>query len=62
MIGVYDLNVHKSLFVYESGRMQLECSRVLQEDPLVSVLMYKTETLVWKEKKRSRIWDVQNGV
>ena len=35
--------------------VQLECARVL----LVPVLTYGSETMLWKEKKRSRIWALQ---
>ena len=35
--------------------LQLECARVLHETLLVSVLMYGSETRLWKEKERSRI-------
>ena len=34
--------------------LQLECARVLHESLLVPVLMYDSETMIWKEKKRSR--------
>ena len=38
----------------------LERTKVLHERLLVAVLMYVNETMVWKEKKRSRtITDVQ---
>ena len=37
---------------------QLEYARVLHETLLVPVLMYGSETMLWKEK-RSRIRDVQ---
>ena len=39
--------------------LNLECTRVLNETLLVPVLMYGNETMLWKEKKRSRVWDVQ---
>ena len=35
----------------------LEYARVLYETSLVPVLMYCSETMIWKEKKRSRIRD-----
>ena len=38
--------------------LQLECVRVLHETLLVPVLMYGSETMLWKEE-RSRIRDVQ---
>ena len=33
--------------------LQLECARVLHETLLVPVLMYGSETMLWKGKKRS---------
>ena len=39
--------------------LQLECSRVLHETLLVAVLMYGSETMLWKEKERSRARAVQ---
>ena len=39
--------------------MQLECARILHETLLVPVLMYCSETVLWKEKERSRIRAVQ---
>ena len=39
--------------------LQLECARVLHESLLVSFLTYGSETIVWREKERSRIWAVQ---
>ena len=39
--------------------LQLECARVLHEALLIPVLMYGSETLLWKEKERSRIRVVQ---
>ena len=38
---------------------ELVCARVLHNSLLVPVLAYDTETLIWKEKERSRIRDVQ---
>ena len=35
--------------------LQLECARVLDKTLLVLVLMYGSETMLWKEKERSRI-------
>ena len=34
--------------------LQLECARVLHERLLVLVLMYGSETMLWKEKERYR--------
>ena len=39
--------------------LQLECARVLHETLLVLVLMYSSETMLCKEKERSRIRVVQ---
>ena len=40
--------------------LRVECARVLHETLLVPVLMYGSETMLWK-KKRSRIRSVQMG-
>ena len=37
------------------GGLQLECARVLDESLLMPVLMYGSETMIWKEMERSRI-------
>ena len=34
--------------------LELECARVLHKTLLVPVLMYGGETMLWKEKERSR--------
>ena len=39
--------------------LQLECARVLHEKLLVPVLIYGSETMLWKEKERSRSRAVQ---
>ena len=39
--------------------LQLECARILHESLLVLVLTNGSETVVWKEKERSRIRAVQ---
>ena len=36
-------------------RVQLEFARVLHDGLLVPVLMYGSETVVWREEERSRI-------
>ena len=41
--------------------MQLECARILHESLLVPVLTYGSETVIWREKERSRIRAVQMG-
>ena len=35
--------------------LQLDCARVLHESLLVPVLTYHSETMIWREKERSRI-------
>ena len=39
--------------------LQLECDKVLHETLLVLVLIYGSETMIWKEKERSRVRPVQ---
>ena len=39
--------------------LQLECAKVLRETLLILVLMYGSETMLWKEEERSRISAVQ---
>ena len=39
--------------------LQLQCARVLNETLLVPVLIYGSETMLWKKKERSRIMAVQ---
>ena len=39
--------------------LQVECARVLHESLLVPVPTYVSETMIWKEKERSRIGDVE---
>ena len=39
--------------------LELECVRVLHETFLVPVLTYGSETMLWKEKRKSRIRVVQ---
>ena len=34
--------------------LQLECARVLHESLLVPVLTYGGETMIWREKERSK--------
>ena len=41
--------------------LQLECARVLHKTLLVPVLMYDSETLLWKEKEGSKIRAVQES-
>ena len=46
-------------FLVDARDLQLECARVLHESLLVPVLLYGSETTLWKEKKRSRVRTVQ---
>ena len=39
--------------------LQLESARFLHESLLVPVLMYGSETVIWREKERSRISAIQ---
>ena len=41
--------------------LQLKCVRVLHETLLVPVLMYGSETKLWKDKERSRIRGCADG-
>ena len=42
-----------------AGDLQLEYANFLHESLFVPVLMYGSETMLWKEMERSRIWAVQ---
>ena len=46
-------------FLVNVKGLKLECTRLLNETLLVSVFMYGTETMIWREKERSRIRNVQ---
>ena len=48
-----------SRFLANAKGLQLDCTRVLHETSLVPVLMYGSETMIWKEEERSRIRAVQ---
>ena len=39
--------------------LQVECARVLHKTLLVPVLIYGNETMLWREKGRSRVRAVQ---
>ena len=41
--------------------LQLEYVRVLYESLVVPVLRYGSETMIWREKERSRIWAGLDG-
>ena len=47
------------MFLVNVRGLQLECPRVLHETLLEHVLIYGSETMIWKEKDRSRIKAVQ---
>ena len=36
--------------------LQLECAKVLHESLLVPVLTRGSETMIWRENERTRIW------
>ena len=42
-----------------AGNLQLECARVLHEALLVLVLIYGSDSMLWKEKERARVRAVQ---
>ena len=42
--------------------LQLECAGVLHETLLVTVLMYGSETILWKEKEKARVRYVQMDI
>ena len=46
-------------YLVNARSLQLECARVSNESLLVPVLTYGTETVIWREKERSRIMVVQ---
>ena len=46
-------------FLVNARDLQLECARIFHKTLLVPVLMYGSETVLWKEKERSRIRVVQ---
>ena len=39
--------------------LQVECVRVLHEELIIPLLLYNRETMIWREKERSRITGVQ---
>ena len=49
-------------FLINARDLQLECAGVLHETLLVPFLMYESETMLWKEKERSRIRGVQMDI
>ena len=46
-------------YLVSARDLQLEYARVFRVSLLVYVLMYGTETMIWKEKERFRIRAVQ---
>ena len=55
--GRRDAGVIRSLV--NARDLQLERARVLYETLLVAVLMYGSETMLWREKERPRVRAVQ---
>ena len=55
--GMRDGGANRSLV--NARGLQLECAGVLHEILLVSVFMYGSETMIWKEEEISRIRAVQ---
>ena len=47
------------LWLISARSLQLECVRVLYDSLLVTVLTYSSETMIGREKERSRIRVVQ---
>ena len=47
------------MFMVNTRDLQLECVTVLHETLLVPVLMYDSETIIWREKEISRVRAVQ---
>ena len=43
----------------DARSLQLECVRVMHESLLMPVLTYSSETMIWKQKERSRIRALQ---
>ena len=39
--------------------LQLQCVKVLHESLVVPILMYGSETVIWREKEKSRIRAIQ---
>ena len=46
-------------YLVNTRDLQLECARIFHETLLVPVLMYGSDTMLWKEKERSRVRAVQ---
>ena len=45
--------------VVNARDLQIQCARVLYETLIVTVFMYGSETIIWREKERSRVRAVQ---
>ena len=43
----------------DARSLHIECAKVLHESLLAPVLTYGSETMIWREMERSRIWAVQ---
>ena len=46
-------------FLVNARSLHLDCARVLHESLLVPVFTYGSETMIWRENERSRIWTIQ---
>ena len=46
-------------YLVTARSLQLEYARVLHESLLVPILTYRSETMIWREKERSRVRAVQ---
>ena len=42
-------------FLVNVRDLHLECARIVHDTLLVPVLMFGSETMLWKEKERSRV-------
>ena len=49
------------MYLVNARDLQLHCAIVLYEKLVVPVLMYGSETMLWKKKEKSRIRSVQMG-
>ena len=49
----------RELTLVNARDLQLECARMLHERLLVHVLLYGSDTMIWREEERSRIMALQ---
>ena len=47
-------------FLINDRDLQLECTMILYETLLVPILMYGSEALIWKERSRIRVVQMDN--